>query len=223
MNLQEKFERFKQLTNEEVKIIDIIRKNTKIESNTKILEVGSNKGNISKSLQPKKQNITCIDINEIDFEPEINFIKNKWEDVKIKEKFDIVIASHVWGHFHYSNTTSQALKKIILSKNKSGKIFLCFNTNEDFLSELIKLGKKLFKKFQFDYFDEKIIENLDKEEINFSVELKTNTFQELTELMQVLLIAEEEFEDKKEEITKFLKEKLEKPKFKINQKLIILK
>ena len=215
------FRLFKKITNEEVKIIDIINKNIKINSSTKILDIGSNSGLISKNLQSNKNNITLIDIDEFNTEPEIKFIKSSWENAIIENRFDLIIVSHVWGHFGYKGTQQESFSKMIKHKEKNGKIVLCYNTNSYFMSKLVDFSKKLFRDFQYDYFDEDIIRNYNKKEIIFKVKLKTRNFSSLAELVKILIILDD---DKyyKRRVEEFLSSNLTKPEFEIEQKVIII-
>ena len=133
-----------------------------------------------------------------------------------------VILFHVWGHFAHSGTSKLAFNKAIKSLNENGKLILCYNTNDDFVGELVKFCKKLFSNFQYDQFDESLLDGIKFKEIEFDVSLSVELFEELTDLIQVLVIAEDvEFESKKSEILDFLKSHLDVPKFKIKQKIVI--
>lgn len=223
MNFQKKLERFKEITQEENKIISIIKKNVMINKKTKILDVGSNIGNISKALQTNLKNITLIDIEELNINQKVNFIKNKFEDVELNDKFDIIITSHVWGHFDFTRTSESVFKKIMRYKKEDGKVIIVYNINKDFLKDLINLSKSIFKEFQYDSFNENLIKNLNYKTISFSIILKEKTFEKLTELIQILMIVKDkEFELKKDEILRFLKSRLKEPEFEIQQNLIII-
>lgn len=220
MNL---FKKFKEITQEETKIIEIIKNNVKVADSTKVLDVGSNEGNISKAIQDKKDKITLVDINEFDLESGIRFIKSGWENLELKEKFDLILASHVWGHFGYTNTQKIAFERVLFSKDQNGKIVLCYNTNSGFMGELIKFSKEIIKDFQYDYFDEDLIKEYNKKEILFNVVLKGKDFEELVELIQILIITEpSHYKGKKQEMKKFLEINLDSPSFLIEQKIVII-
>src|SRR3989344_3336886 len=138
INLQERFEYFKRVTGEENKIIEIIKNNLPIEKYTSILEVGSNKGNISRALQPNQNNITLLDVENFQMPDEIKYIKERWEKAIIKEKFEVIIASHVWGHFYHNKSTKKSFDKMINCLKSRGRLVLCYNINEGFLKKIRK-------------------------------------------------------------------------------------
>ncbi len=219
--MEELFRLFKNITNEEGEIIKIIKENIKVSSLTSILDIGSNSGYISSKLQPQKNKITLIDIDEFNTEPEIKFIKSSWEEAIIEGKFDLIIASHVWGHFGYKDTQKIAFDKMIKHKLDKGKIILCYNTNSEFMGKLVDFSKEVLGDFQYDYFDEDIIKEYDKKEITFEVKLKAKDFEDLAELVKILIITEEK-NYKKNQVKEFLERNLSKPEFKIEQKVIII-
>ena len=217
------FEKFKKITKEEEKILAIIKKEIKIDENTTILDIGSNKGVLSKAIQPNKKKITLIDIQEFNHEKEITFIKSAWESAEIKEKYDLILASHVWGHFGYTNTQEHSFKKMTECVKENGKIILVYNTNSQFMKSLIDYAHKTLQEFQYDYFNEQITKKLPKKETIFSVTVKATTFTELTNLLQILLITENtEYTKQKGNIESFLKKTLTKPEFNIEQKVVMI-
>lgn len=223
LSTMELFKEFKNVTQEEAKIVKKIKKNAEIKNTTTILDIGGNDGTISKKLQPNTKNITLIDIDEFDSKSGVKFIKSAWENAEIKEKFDIVIASHVWGHFGYSRTQQKAFIKAINSKKQGGKLFLCYNSNAGFLNKLIKFSETLFEDFQYDYFDETLLSNLKYKEESFSVKLTAESFERLAELCWVLIIADKEvYELKKKKIEEFLRKELDSPEFEVVQKIVII-
>ncbi len=221
--LSQRFARFKELTHEENKIIDLIRENVLITQTKTIIDIGSNRGVISHAVQPRAENITLIDVEDFDIKTGAKFLKGKWEEVEVEKKEDLIIASHVWGHFHHDGTTRRAFFKALNSTKDGGNVILCYNANNDIVGNLITICKNLFSDFQYDVFDESLLKDLSIKEIVFNVSLKVQNFNQLTDLMQVLMIAPDEvYESKKEQIRSFLEKKLEKPELNICQKLIII-
>ena len=72
-------------------------------------------------------------------------------------------------------------------------------------------------------FLDEFLEGVNYKESYFDVSLKAETFRELAELVQVLLVVPDgAFYQKIEEMTRFLETNLEKPEFPINQRLLVI-
>lgn len=221
--LEKSFRKFKKITKEEAVIAKEIKKRVKIKENQTILDVGCADGKLSKSLVKSSKNITFLDINEFDFSPQEKFIHSSFEKAKIKEKYNYILASHVWGHFYRNNSFNFCFKKALNLLKKKGKLIVVHNSNKDFTGKLIEFSKKLFKKMEFDVFLDQALKNVEYKEDYFNVKLKAKTYRELAELIQVLIIVPDDLYYKKiEKIIKFLKRNLKKPEFQINQRIIII-
>lgn len=219
--LRHRFVQFKEITQEEDVIIKHMREMLNIDEDTSILDIGAGDGTISRNLQSNVSNIFLVEIDEFDFPEEITVFKDTWEDAAIDGNYDIVLASHVWGHFHYTKSIKEAFSKMKKSTNRGGRLVVCYNTNLDFVGSLIKKSKSWFNSFQYDIFDETLLVGLEYSELHFSVTLKAKTFEELAGLVQVLIIvSDEEFEEKKSDIVCFLENHLKEPAFEIKQKIV---
>lgn len=221
--LEENFNKFKKITREEFFIAEEIKKHVEIKSTDTILDVGCAGGDLSRSLIGDSRNITFLDVNEFDFSPQEKFIHSSFEDAEIDEKYDFILTSHVWGHFYRNNSFSFCFKKAHDLLKNTGKLIVVHNSNKDFTGKLIDLSKNLFEEIEFDVFLNEFLEDTNYTEHYFDVYFKAESFTELAELVQVLLVVPDEvYYEKIEEITKFLKENLEKPEFSINQKLVVI-
>lgn len=222
--LSERFEKFKNTTKEENRIIDLIKSEIPVHSNWKVLDIGSNKGTISHAIQSNSKNITLVDVENFDIKTGARFLKGTWENLNVDETFDLIIASHVWGHFYHNGTTAFAFQKALDVLKRGGLLVLCYNTNSGIIGELIDLSKKLFSDFQYDIFDESLIHNLDTKEFAFKVTLKETAFKNLTDLIQTLIIVPDQvYESKKSEIRKYFETHLPNPEFLIDQKIVVVK
>src|ERR1700722_3291988 len=101
--LEKNFHKFKNLTKEEFFIAQEIKKHAEIKDTDTILDIGCADGNLSKSLTKDSTNITFLDVNEFDFSPQEKFIHASFEEAEIDDKYDIILSSHVWGHFYRNN------------------------------------------------------------------------------------------------------------------------
>jgi cyclopropane fatty-acyl-phospholipid synthase-like methyltransferase len=221
--LEKNFNKFKKITKEEFFIAQEIKKKEKINENHTLLDVGCANGDLSRSLVKSSKNITFLDVDEFDFSPQEKFIRASFEKVKLKEKYDYILTSHVWGHFYRNRTSKFCFRKTKKLLKDSGKIIIVHNSNKDFMGELIEFSKKLFKKMEFDVYPDKLLKKVEYKEDYFEVKLKAKTFRELAELIQVLIIVPDKiYYEKINKIEKFLKEHLKKPEFNINQRILII-
>lgn len=221
--LEKNFHKFKQVTKEEFFIAEEIRKNVDIKDTDTILDIGCADGNLSKSLTQNTSNITFLDVDEFNFSPQEKFIRSSFEEVELGEKFDIVLSSHVWGHFYRNNTFDFCFKKALGLLKENGKLIIVHNSNKDFTGKLIEFSKTLFDQIEFDVFLDEFLDGIEYKESYFDVDLKAGTFKELAELVQVLLVVPDDiYYSKIEEMTKFLEVNLEEPEFPINQRLLVI-
>ena len=129
----------------------------------------------------------------------------------------------MWGHFHRNKTFDFCFNKARNLLKENGKLVVVYNSNKDFTGELIKFTKDLFKEVEFDIFYKNVIVELEYQEYDFEVKLKVDTFRELAEMIQVLMIVPDKiYYSRIDHITKFLECKLKAPEFSIKQKLLIV-
>lgn len=221
--LEKNFHKFKQITKEESFIAQEIKKSINIKDTDTMLDVGCADGNLSKSLTKNSKNITFLDVDEFDFSPQEKFIRSSFEEVELGEKFDLILSSHVWGHFYRNNTFDFCFNKALSLLKENGKLIVVHNSNKDFTGKLIEFSKTLFDRIEFDVFLDEFLKGMNYTESYFDVNLKAETFRELAELVQVLLVVPDNvFYSKIEEMTHFLGTNLEKPEFPINQRLLVV-
>jgi 2-polyprenyl-3-methyl-5-hydroxy-6-metoxy-1,4-benzoquinol methylase len=115
------FEKFARWTNEKQKIAEVILSIIGDNTNS-LLDIGAGNGIITKLLAKKVKHLTAIEPSTLYFEelqkkctaPQFTLIKTSLEDFKTDEKFDVIIASHVFQFV--SNQTQELLHiKNILS------------------------------------------------------------------------------------------------------------
>jgi trans-aconitate methyltransferase len=221
--LEDNFFKFKNITREEFFIAEEIKKHINIKDTDKILDVGCADGNLSRSLTGNSTNITFLDINELDFSPQEKFIHSSFEEADIDQKYDIILTSHVWGHFYRNNSFDFCFKKAHDLLNENGKLIVVHNSNMDFTGSLIEFSKTLFKEMEFDVFLDEFLKDVNYNEYYFDVNLKAETYRELAELIQVLLIVPDPlYYAKISEIIDFSEKNLKKPEFPINQRLLLM-
>ena len=221
--LEKNFFKFKKITKEEFHISTQIKRFLKINNTDIILDIGCANGDLSRSLTQNSSNITFLDVDEFNFSPQEEFIHSSFEEASINKKYEIILSSHVWGHFHRNNTFDFCFNKAQSLLKNDGKLVVVHNSNEDFTGDLIGLTESLFKEVEFDVFHKSILTDLNYQEYNFDVNLKASNFRELAELVQVLMIVPDElYYSRIDQVNEFLEKKLKKPEFSIQQKLLII-
>lgn len=221
--LQKNFQEFKKTTQEESVIAEEIKKHVQLGDTDTILDVGCANGDLSRSLVNDSTYITFLDVEEFDFSPQDKFIRASFEEAEIDGKYDYVLTSHVWGHFYRNNSFEFCYKKAHELLKDNGKLIVVHNSNKDFIGQLIGFSKCLFGEIEFDVFFDEFLEGKDYSEYYFDVKLTAKSYQELAELVQVLLVVPDNiYYEKIKEMAGFLALKLEKPEFLINQRLLVI-
>ncbi|MCF7872045.1 class I SAM-dependent methyltransferase [Candidatus Woesearchaeota archaeon] len=216
-------EKYNKITKEKQIIADIIKHNVNLENITSILDIGSNTGEISQQIRPIGSKITFCDpttLPKTNYEEDI-FIKEKFEDAKVNEKYDLILVNHVWGYFWENFTTDKVLEKIFKHKKENGRVVITYNTNKGYVDKLTKHVFSLTPESRFEHFKGLIIP---EKKINFWTEIETPSFYELADLCRTLYTAsDEEYDNKFIFIESYMEQTLYKPKLIIEQEMIIIK
>jgi len=159
------------------------------------------------------------------FPDNVFFIKSDWEDVELSEKFDVIIASHV---FYYFNDKRGSLKKIISHLKEGGKAFIVVNgTGSDYGSFKKMFSNVSGKEYASTYEEvKKVLQGLgvDFSEHSLHSELYFSSYEELFNLLKLFFEScPFEYEKAKKEILAFFKENLTNGKFEFEQKIFEIK
>jgi 2-polyprenyl-3-methyl-5-hydroxy-6-metoxy-1,4-benzoquinol methylase len=234
------FELYKRTTQEKQNIAYIIKTYVDIKPEYKVLDIGSAQGMVVKMVQPNLENITMVDIIEQDVSP-CKYIKKPFEEidvVTIRDKYDVVIASHVWGHFYYNNSANESLIKMCDATKNDGYLVIVSNTNAGFFGELGKYVKKLLPKSQINQFHEF---RKNSEEYcfihfagyvrslwncgcyHFNTNVRMENMDQLTDLCRIFFVNDDkEYTNKRDVIHHYLKTHLAFPELCIEQKALIV-
>ncbi len=151
---------------------------------------------------------------------EIKLINQDWEELKIDEKFDVIIASHV---IYYFKNKKKAIDKMFDSLNKDGRIFFVVNGKESDYGPLkSEFSKLIGKKYSFTY-DElvSLIGGRRYREYTLPSTLKFSSYEDLFETLRLSFDNyPKEYEKLKEKIIKYFKENFKGNNFVIDQKII---
>ncbi|MCF7866403.1 class I SAM-dependent methyltransferase [Candidatus Woesearchaeota archaeon] len=216
-------ENYNKISEEKQIIAEIIKNNIDMNNVKNILDIGSNTGEISQQIRSIGSKITFCDpitLPKTNYAEDI-FVKEKFEDAKINEKYDLILANHVWGHFWENTTTNQVLEKIFKHKKEDGRVIITYNTNKGYIDTLTKYIHTLVPESTFDNFKGRIFP---EKKINFWTEIITPTFFELADLCRLFYTAsDEEYNNKFFFIENFMEQTLYKPKLIIEQEMLIVK
>lgn len=147
-------------------------------------------------------------------------IKEDWESVQLKEKFDFILASHV---IYYLKNKKKAIEKMISCLKPNGKIIFIVNGKDvDYGSTKKFFSARIGKKYEFTY--DKLLALLKNQSlVEHTVSCKVR-FRNLDELHHSLKLAfdnhPKEYENLRKELIAYWKNSLNNGFFVINQKII---
>lgn len=178
----------------------------------------------AKGLSNNFKNYTIIEkeIVEAAVPKNVKIIYADWEDVKIGEKFDIIIASHV---FYYFKNKKRAIEKMLSSINDNGRVFLVVNgKGYDYAPSKIYLSKLIGEKYNFTY--DKLIKILDDLNVNYKEhgtisEISAESPEELFEIIRICFDNyAKEYEENKAKMVEYFRDKVKSGKFIVEQKIV---
>jgi len=150
----------------------------------------------------------------------VDLINTDWEDVKLDQKFDIIIASHV---IYYFNDKQAAIAKMFEHLNERGIIFFVVNgKTADYGSLKLAFANIIKDEYKFTY-DELLEIIKGKEFIEYTVPSTIN-FKNYNDLFETLKISfdmyPEEYKAHRDEIINYLSQNIKGKKFIIDQKIL---
>ena len=179
---------FKQVSREDDILISFL-KSMKLPENPVTLDVGGREGYISLAIGAP-ENITIIDpdptLKPID--KRVKLVTTTIEEYDLTKKYDLIIASHVWGDFGRDDTQKINFNRLLNALSKNGRLIICYNKNEGVMKKLLDFSIENLDGIRYDYFDEKLLERDDilVEKFDFSCELKYETYADLARCCWVL-------------------------------------
>jgi len=150
----------------------------------------------------------------------IELINEDWEDLKINEKFDVIIASHV---IYYFKDKKKAVEKMFSCLKKDGRIFFVVNGKESDYGPLKSAFSEMVKeKYKFTY-DElmTLLKNKKIREYTLPSSVYFSTYEDLFETLRISFDNyPNEYQRLKDKIISYFKENIKGNKFVIDQKII---
>jgi len=150
----------------------------------------------------------------------VNLINDDWEKTELKEKFDIIIASHV---IYYFKNKKKSIEKIFSSLNKGGRVYFVVNGKESDYGPLKQAFSKMIgKKYIFTYDELKdLIKNKRAKEYTIPSSIKFNSPEELFETLRISFDHyPKEYEEIKDKMITYLKNNVRGSGFIVDQKII---
>ncbi len=151
---------------------------------------------------------------------EMQLINADWEEVKIEEKFDIIIASHV---IYYFKNKKNAVEKIINSLKQKGRAYFVVNgKSADYGPLKLFFSRLINTKYEFTY-DKLIVllKNRRIREYTVPSDISFLSYEDLFETMKLSFDTyPEEYEKFKKEILIYFKNNIRDNRFIIDQKII---
>jgi len=217
---------FKERTNEEAVIAYNIGGLVDVNLEDDVLDIGGGAGRISRAIQPVEDRVTIIDVDEYPPEEGCFRTQKRWEEVKPWKQWDVVLASHVWGHFYSSGTTQEAFEKAHGAAKPGGNLVLVYNLNDErfLFGKIARYCQDRMPGCVIDRFEEVIFHGLPVEQRYFHTNLRGESFNDLAEMFRILCIERDEvFDEHKSEIAGYLERNQVEPQIYIPQKVVAVK
>jgi len=150
----------------------------------------------------------------------VEVINADWGKIGLKESFDVIIASHV---IYYFEDKKKAIKKMLRSLNKKGRIFFVVNgKSSDYGPLKSAFGEMVGVKYRFTYDDLiKLLSRRKFREYTLPSVIKFDSCEKLFETLRLSFDSyPDEYERMKDMVIKYFKENLRGNKFIIDQKII---
>ena len=149
----------------------------------------------------------------------VELIQTDWEDKKIDEKFDVIVASHV---IYYFRNKKKALEKMLASLNKDGRIFFIVNgSTADYGPLKLAFSKMLDIKYEFTYDElKRLLQGKNFKEYTLPSVINFKDYEELHEILKLSFDTHpKEYEQLKPKVIEYFKKNVRGKKFVIDQKV----
>lgn len=224
---------FKLKTQENQKLIEVIKKHIDIKPNDLILDVGGRDGNVAFEIQkPEKVHI-------IDPDPRIKLLKEpgkcwnkKVQDVQFDEKtkYKLIICCHVLGYLGLQEAQKEMTRKLVsLLDPDGGTLVLFYNANIGYMKELLDYSLHVLSRGHYDYFDESILKRYripgyEIKRLDVSFDLKYSSFEELARCCWFLFGAiDQDIDEKARRFLLKLRNDLAESTFVIDERIVFVK
>ena len=150
----------------------------------------------------------------------VELINKDWEKIDLKEKSDVIIASHV---FYYFKNKKAAIEKMFNLLNNEGRVIFVVNgKSADYGPLKLAFAESLGIKYVFTY-DELLglLKGRKFREYTFPSKVKFSSFEDLFETLRLSFDAlPKEYQKIRDKIIEYLKNNIKGDSFVIDQKII---
>lgn len=154
------YHRFKLVTRENRKLVEILRKRVALRPGELVLDVGGRDGNVAFAVQKPQW------VHIVDPDPKVRplkrpgqFWREKIQNVQFEQgvKYKLIICCHVLGYLSLESAQKDVLDKLVHMLTDDGTLVLFYNTNEGYMASLLEYSTHVLSARHFDYFDEKLL------------------------------------------------------------------
>jgi SAM-dependent methyltransferase len=225
----EEYKIFKLITLENRYLGKLLRDRYQLGNGDLVLDVGGRKGDIALELQ-KPEYIHIIDPDPtliLDFTP-AQFWNERIQDVELEDKYKLIICSHVLGYLGTQNVQDEVFEQLTDALAPGGTLVLFFNRNTRYVGDLLEFSKEIGEDGHYDYFDESLIEALNKTQFDVSHEdvtfdLNYETFEDLSRCCWFLYGArDQDIEKVAKMFLPRLKQDLNRPEIEIDERALLV-
>jgi hypothetical protein len=224
------YKQFKFVTDENHFLADYLKKLIPLAPNDLVLDVGGREGDIALNLQ-KPDHFHLIDPDptlKLSFEP-ARYWREKVQNVDLHPSaYKLIIMSHVLGYLGTQHVQKEVFEQLIKAIAPGGTLVLFYNTNAGYMGDLLRFSQEILLNGHYDYFDESLLDQLDKDEFQIkkkdvSFDLDYKTHEELARCCWFLFGAmDQNIEGVSEKFLPKLKMDLERPSFPIEERVTLV-
>ena len=217
------YRKFVESTNEKEILVSKISDLLDGKPQTSCLEIGLGiEPYFANQLASRFQNYTIIEKRVVQtiLPPAVTLINKDWEDVVLREKYDVITASHV---FYYFRNKKQAVAKMFKALTDNGRVIFVVNGKESDYGPLkFSFARMLGTTYTFTY-DEliKLLKGKRVKEYTLPSAIHFQSYEGLYETLRLSFDSyPKEYEQLKDDVITYLKMNVRGNNFIIDQKII---
>jgi hypothetical protein len=154
------YRQFKHVTQENRKLVEVIKRHVELKPGDLVLDVGGHDGNVAFAVQdPKWVHIVDPDPTVRLLQKPGQFWNHKIQDIAFgkREKYKLIICCHVLGYLGLQGVQADVLRMLTDALTEDGTLVLFYNTNEGYMGSLLRYSQHVLPMGHFDHFDESLL------------------------------------------------------------------
>jgi len=165
----EEYKEFKHVTLENRFLATLLKKKFPLKSGELLLDVGGREGDIGLEIHdPKYFHLVDPDPTlKLKFKPD-KYWQEKIQDVDLKDEYRLIVCSHVIGYLGTQHVMKEVFHKLVKVIAPGGTLVLFYNRNTGYMSDLLQFSKDTLLNGHYDYFDEKLLLELNSSKFEMS-------------------------------------------------------